>query len=285
MKLLILSSTDQADSTKDFKTWAGKHKVSLRVIDPRSLSLQIKKTAEVLFEKKPVEADLVLPRLGLLSFESGLRAALHFEAQGVKVVNSPSSIRQCSLKFEALQTLASHGLPIPESYWPSEQETSQTTWNQVKAKDLIQKLNQSSQGFGLGRTRSKEEFLSWRDFQRTTQASAFVQKFATETKGQDVRVFVCQGEILGAMVRTPAKGSYRSNLHQGGKISKAKLSVKEIDITLQATQIFGLQYAGVDLLRTRNGVKILEVNPAPGWQGLKKLYRLDVVEELLQPYC
>ncbi|MCE3011196.1 MAG: RimK family alpha-L-glutamate ligase [Proteobacteria bacterium] len=284
MKLLILSSTDQADSTKDFKTWARKHKVNLQVLDPRTLSLQIKKSPQILFHRKTIEADLVLPRLGLLSFESGLRVAHHFEAQGVTVMNSTASLRQCSLKFEALQTLASHGIPVPESYWPSEQESSQATWDQFETKDLIQKLNHSSQGFGLGRTQNKEDFLAWRDFQRTTKASSFVQAFASETKGQDVRVFVCHGEILGAMLRTPGAGSFRSNLHQGGKMSKAKLSVKEIEVALQSTQIFGLQYAGIDLLRTRRGPKVLEVNPSPGWQGLKRLYDLDILSRLLNPY-
>ena len=95
---------------------------------------------------------------------------------------------------------------------------------------------------------------------RGVEANFLVQEFVEEAGGADIRVFVIGNKIAGAMKRQAAKGEFRSNLHRGGTASPARLSAAERDIAREAAKVLGLQVAGVDLLQTQDGPKVLEVN-------------------------
>jgi len=72
------------------------------------------------------------------------------------------------------------------------------------------------------------------------------------------------------MMRSASDDDFRSNLHAGGKASKVKITQEERKIAKQAAKAMGLNIAGVDILRSSEGPKVLEVNSSPGLQGLKQ---------------
>ena len=48
------------------------------------------------------------------------------------------------------------------------------------------------------------------------EVNLLVQEYIEEAGGADIRAFVVNGEVVGAMKRQGAEGDFRSNLHQGG---------------------------------------------------------------------
>jgi len=84
------------------------------------------------------------------------------------------------------------------------------------------------------------------------------------------------------MRRVPAPGEFRSNLHRGGVGFNVTLSEDEKKVSLQAAQVMGLSIAGVDLLRSRSGPKILEVNASPGLEGIETITRQDVSGKIIE---
>jgi ribosomal protein S6--L-glutamate ligase len=78
------------------------------------------------------------------------------------------------------------------------------------------------------------------------------------------------------MKRQAAKGEFRSNLHRGGTASPVKLSAAERDIAKDAAKVLGLKVAGVDLLQTADGPKVLEVNSSPGLKGIEAATGKDI---------
>jgi len=78
------------------------------------------------------------------------------------------------------------------------------------------------------------------------------------------------------MRRQAAKGEFRSNLHRGGSASAVDLSAAEVDVALRAARTMGLNIAGVDLLRSRRGPLLLEVNSSPGLEGIEAATGVDV---------
>ena len=78
------------------------------------------------------------------------------------------------------------------------------------------------------------------------------------------------------MERSAKIGEFRANFHQGGSVSPVNLTEQEKKLAIKATQILGLDIAGVDILRTNNGPRIIEVNSNPGLEGISKATGVNV---------
>ena len=78
-----------------------------------------------------------------------------------------------------------------------------------------------------------------------------VQKFIPDVIKGDKRVFIIDGLVKGAIKRVPKKGSYLSNLGQGGLAIKTKLNQKELKISkIVATNLRNknIFFAGIDFV-------------------------------------
>jgi ribosomal protein S6--L-glutamate ligase len=109
-----------------------------------------------------------------------------------------------------------------------------------------------------------------------------VQEFIKEARGSDIRCFVVGGRVVAAMRRQGREGEFRSNLHRGGSATSVQLSVAETDTALRAARTMGLNVAGVDLLRSRRGPLVLEVNSSPGLEGIETTTGLDIAGEIIE---
>ena len=111
---------------------------------------------------------------------------------------------------------------------------------------------------------------------RGLYANFLVQEFIGEAKGADLRCFVVGGKVVATMRRQAMKGEFRSNLHRGGTAKAVVPSAAEVDTAIRAARVLGLNVAGVDLLRSRRGPLVLEVNSSPGLEGIEAATRIDV---------
>ena len=116
---------------------------------------------------------------------------------------------------------------------------------------------------------------------RGLNAHFLVQEFVAEANGSDLRCFVVDGKVVASMLRTAADGDFRSNVHQGGTVKKVRLSKEERRAAVKAARILKLNVAGVDILRSSTGPKILEVNSSPGLQGIEKATGKDIAGEII----
>src|SRR3546814_19356556 len=78
------------------------------------------------------------------------------------------------------------------------------------------------------------------------------------------------------MRRQAPKGDFRSNLHRGGIGKAARASAAEQAVAVRAAQVLGLGIAGVDLIRSRRGPLVLEVNSSPGLEGIEPATGVDI---------
>ena len=109
-----------------------------------------------------------------------------------------------------------------------------------------------------------------------------MQEFIKEASGTDIRCFVVDGKVVGAIKRTAQAGEFRSNLHQGGKATKVRLTKEERQIAIKAAKVMKLTVAGVDILRSDTGPKILEVNSSPGLEGIETATGNDVAGAIIE---
>ncbi|MCW9026977.1 MAG: RimK family alpha-L-glutamate ligase, partial [Thiovulaceae bacterium] len=108
-----------------------------------------------------------------------------------------------------------------------------------------------------------------------------VQEFIEEAGGADIRALVVGGEVVGAMKRQGAEGDFRSNLHQGGSATAHKLTRKEKSTALAAAKAMGLGVCGVDMIPSKRGPLVMEVNSSPGLEGIEKSTGLDIASKIM----
>jgi ribosomal protein S6--L-glutamate ligase len=119
-----------------------------------------------------------------------------------------------------------------------------------------------------------------------------VQEYIEEAGGADIRAFVVNNEVVGAMKRQGAEGDFRSNLHQGGSAVAYKLNRKEKATAIAAARAMGLGVCGVDMIPSKRGPLVMEVNSSPGLEGIEKSTNIniakrvmDFIEKSVKPSC
>ncbi|MEN9949228.1 MAG: hypothetical protein RL106_2051, partial [Bacteroidota bacterium] len=114
------------------------------------------------------------------------------------------------------------------------------------------------------------------------KARVIVQEFIKEAKGADIRAFVVDGQVVGAMMRTAKEGEFRSNLHRGGTAQIIELTPEEEITAIKAANAMKLGIAGVDMLRSDRGPLIIEVNSSPGLEGIEMATGKDIATSIIK---
>jgi len=204
-----------------------------------------------------------------------------FESMGVFCLNPARAIGNSRDKLMAHQILAQHRLGMPNTAFAKSSRDTQGILDLVGGSAVVVKLLESTQGKGVVLADSKKAASALVDAFRGLDAHFLVQEFVKEANGSDLRCFVVNGKVIGAMIRTAQPGEFRSNIHQGGTAKAAKLSREERRAALKAAKAMKLNVAGVDILRSSSGPKILEVNSSPGLEGIEKATGKDIASEII----
>ena len=201
--------------------------------------------------------------------------SLHWiEKRGVPVMNSPRAIERSVDKFYTTALLQEAGLPTPETVVC---EGAADAMAAVLALgDVVVKPIFGSMGHGMVRMSDPDVAFRVVRALEQTRAVFYVQR-AVDHDGRDVRVFVVGGRVLGAIQRHASNGDWRTNVSRGGSARPFELPPAWEQLALRAAAAVDADYAGVDLLPSRDGtVFVLEVNGIPGWRGLQQATGLDV---------
>jgi ribosomal protein S6--L-glutamate ligase len=224
--------------------------------------------------------DAVIPRIGASITPYGTAVIRQFETIGTYCVNGSAGITASRDKLHAHQVLASKKIGMPTTAFAASPKDTSNLMALVGTAPLIVKLLESTQGKGVVLAETKKAAESVIDAFRGLKANFLVQDFVKEAAGEDIRCLVIAGKVVAAMKRTGAEGDFRSNLHRGGSAKVVRITKEERDTALRAARAFGLGKAGVDLLRSETGPKVLEVNSSPGFEGIEKASGKDIVGKL-----
>ncbi|WP_120505284.1 30S ribosomal protein S6--L-glutamate ligase [Sulfitobacter mediterraneus] len=224
--------------------------------------------------------DAVIPRIGASITPYGTAVIRQFETIGTYCVNGSAGITASRDKLHAHQVLASKKIGMPTTAFAASPKDTSNLMGLVGTAPLIVKLLESTQGKGVVLAETKKAAESVIDAFRGLKANFLVQDFVKEAAGEDIRCLVIAGKVVAAMKRTGADGDFRSNLHRGGSAKVVRISKEERETAVRAARAFGLGKAGVDLLRSESGPKVLEVNSSPGFEGIETATSKDIVGKL-----
>ncbi|UII81475.1 ATP-grasp domain-containing protein [Flagellimonas sp. CMM7] len=112
--------------------------------------------------------------------------------------------------------------------------------------------------------------------------SILLQQYIEEANGEDIRIIVVGNKVVASMKRTSDLDDFRSNVHRGADTVAIKPTAKEQFIALNATKYLGLGVAGVDLMRSKRGPVLIEVNASPGLKGVEAATGINVAKHIIQ---
>ena len=225
--------------------------------------------------------DAIIPRIGPSITKYGMAVVRQFEAMGTFCLNSSTSIGTSRDKLAAHQALAFNRIPMPDTAFSNSPRDTENIIDLTAGAPLVVKLLESSQGKGVILAETKKAASSVISAFQKLNAPFIVQNFVKDSNGCDLRLFVIGGKVIASMMRSASDDDFRSNLHAGGKASKVKITQNERKIAKQATKAMGLNIAGVDILRSSEGPKVLEVNSSPGLQGIETVNNINIASMII----
>ncbi len=226
--------------------------------------------------------DTVIPRIGSSVTFYGTAVVRQFEMMKVFCVNSSVAITRSRDKLRSLQIFSRHDIGIPKTVFANHPKDIDNLLRQVGGPPVVIKLLEGTQGIGVVLAETQKAAKSVIEAFYGLDASFLVQEFIAEAGGADIRAFVVNGRVVGAMRRQGLEGEFRSNLHRGGKAEVIKISREERRAALLAAKAMGLHIAGVDMLQSSRGPLILEVNSSPGLEGIENATQIDIAGRIIE---
>ena len=220
--------------------------------------------------------DAVIPRIGASVTFYGTAVVRQFEMMNVFTANESQAITRSRDKLRCMQILSASGLGMPVTGFAFSAHDKNDLIKMVGGTPLVIKLLEGTQGLGVVLAETKKAAESVVDAFYDLNVNILIQEFIREANGADIRAFVVDGKVVGAMKRQAKEGEFRSNLHRGGTASLIELTEEEKETAEKATRILGLSVAGVDMLQSSRGPLILEVNSSPGLQGIEGATKKDI---------
>lgn len=284
MNIVILSRNPALYSTQSLIYAARKRGHFVRVIDHMKCDLVMEASnLAVNYEGERIrDVDAIIPRIGSSATSYGAAVIRQFELLGVYTATNTEALLRSRDKRSAMQYLAAKNIPIPKSVITNDIFSVKKVVEEFNSIPLIVKLLDSTQGLGVILAETKASAESILEAFIKLKQKVILQEYIAESKGADVRVFVVDNKVVAKMVRQAQPGEFRSNLHRGASAMVARLTPEEERIALDASKELGLKVAGVDLLRSKRGPLILEVNASPGLEGIEGTTGIDIAGKIIE---
>jgi ribosomal protein S6--L-glutamate ligase len=284
MKIAILSRNSKLYSTRRLVEAAEKRGHEVMVLDHLKCVLVIEKNKPRVyyFGKEVTGIDAIIPRIGTSVTFYGTAVVRQFEQMQVfSSVESQALVRSRD-KLRCLQLLAREGIGMPKTAFASTPKNIDIVLDQVGGVPVIIKLLEGTQGIGVILAETQKSAKSVIESFLSLQANILVQEFIKEAGGADIRAFIVDGKVVGAMKRQGLPGEFRSNLHRGGTAEVIELSKEERETAIKSAKKLGLAIAGVDMLRSSRGPLVMEVNASPGLEGIERATGVDIAEKIIE---
>ncbi len=283
MRVYILSRNKDLYSTKRLVEEAEAKGWEVRVIDYLKCTIEIMKGELVVnYEGKVLPIpDAIIPRIGASRTFYGTAMVRHFEMLDVFSTVGNLALTRSRDKLRSLQVLSKNDVDMPRTVFASNKSNAKDVIALSGGAPLVLKILEGTQGVGVVLVDSEKAAKSVLDAFYGMEVNLLIQEYIEEAGGADIRAFVVDGEVVGAMKRQGAEGDFRSNLHQGGSATAYKLNRKEKSTAIAAAKAMGLGVCGVDMIPSKRGPLVMEVNSSPGLEGIEKSTKINIAEKIM----
>lgn len=284
-KIILLASNPKLYSNQRLMEEAIKHGHEIEFVNIKDCNLYISKEKSEIHltnGKKLENINAVIPRIRPSMTFAGTTIVRQFEMMNTYCLNGSLPIMSSRDKLHSLQLLARGGVDIPVTGFSYSTYETKHLIKMVGGAPLIVKLLEGAKGIGVVLAETGKAAESVINAFRSLSAYILVQEYIKESKGKDIRCFVIGNQVIAAIERQAEEGEFRANIHLGGKAKMIEITEEEKKIAINSAKIIGLDIAGVDLVRSNSGPKVLEVNSSPGLEGIETATGINIAEKIIK---
>lgn len=283
MNIVILSRNENLYSTKRLVEEGKNRGHNIEVIDPLKCDLIIEKEKpSIYYQDRYLDyVDAIIPRIGASVTFFGCAVVRQFEMMNVFTTVTSDAIIRSRDKLRSFQSLSNARIGMPKTVFTNYSRDVEEVISHVGGTPVIIKLLEGTQGLGVVLAETKNAAESVLEAFNGLQARALVQEYIAEAKGADLRALVVDGHVIGAMKRQGKEGEFRSNLHRGGSSEIVKLNEDELRVAMNAARALKLPVCGVDMLQSKRGPLLLEVNSTPGLEGIESATGKNIAKSII----
>ncbi|MFH0776066.1 MAG: lysine biosynthesis protein LysX [Patescibacteria group bacterium] len=240
-----------------------------------------------LHEKSPIlKCDVVLLRS--VSHTKNFYLAKFLESKNIPVVNNFRTIEICGDKFLTSIELAKNKVPTPRTKVCFDDESALATiekWGYP----VVMKPVVGSWGRMLSKINDRDAAETVLEHKTvlggiTHSQIFYIQEFIEKKKSSDIRAIVIGDKVIAAMRRKSAH--WITNTARGATTEPYKIDSKFEKLVLSAAKSVAEKPAllGVDLVETKEGLKVVEVNSGVEFHGLIETTDIDIPKKIVE-FC
>ncbi|KAB1160305.1 RimK family alpha-L-glutamate ligase [Tenacibaculum aiptasiae] len=285
MNIFILSVSNQIYSTQRIYKEAHRRGHNVRIINHLRCSIKLTNgKPEIIYEGENIIdiPDVIIPRIGASATRHGAAVVKEFEMNGVYSAATSLGILRAQNKVRTLQIMNRKNIPIPDTLFSVNPENINEQIDLLGGAPIIIKLQEGTHGSGVILAESKKSAKSIIDTMYGTNTNILLQEFIQESNSEDIRAFVVGDKVVSSMKRKGLEDDFRSNIHRGGNGFKVSLTPEEEEIAIKAAQYLRLPVTGVDLIRSKRGPLLIEVNSTPGLQGIEAYTKDNIAKAIIK---
>lgn len=242
---------------------------------------------KIYYSGKPVhnDFDIIIPRIDIPYTDFGYEVLRQFQAIGVYVTDTAHSLELARNKIRCFQYLTKRNVPFPKTGSAFATKGYQKILNTIGSEPFIIKLNEGTQGVGVFLAQDHAQAENFLNTFEQLDTEVMLQEFIEEAAGSDLRCFVVGDEIVASMRRESTGEDFRANISLGGIAHEVNLSDEEKEVALKASKALNINISGVDMVRSKNGPLVIEINGAPdftGEWGLENVSGVDVAMKIIE---
>jgi [lysine-biosynthesis-protein LysW]--L-2-aminoadipate ligase len=225
------------------------------------------------------QVDIVLDR-GMVHSRAEYTLRL-LESWNVPVVNSYRATITCDNKFLTNMALIEAGVPTLRTmlaYTP----TSALEAIERLGYPVVLKPNTGSWGRLLAKINDRdaaEAVLEHKETLGSYHHSIFYIQEYVSKPGRDIRAFVVGDAVVAASYRSSEH--WITNTARGGASAACPVTPVIEELALGAARAVGAEIAGVDIVETAEGCKVIEINVGAEFHGLIETTSADIAREIV----
>ncbi len=201
------------------------------------------------------------------------------QERGIAIINSPQAIARAANKYATSRSLQDAGVATPRTVVTTSLEEAEKTLLDFKKAVTKPLFGYKGRDIILLEEGIETDAALLKDIM-ASQGLVYMQEFIALETPRDIRAFVVDGKVLGAIYRLAPPGQWISNLARGGQAALCPLNKELVETAAKAADAVGAVYCGVDLLETEGGLSVIEVNGTPSGKGIFEALGVDVTQAI-----
>lgn len=284
LKIAILSKGVANYTTKRLRETATMRGHDVRVINYAKCYMTMEKGKPVVYYKGKAlpKFDAIIPRIAQSYTKYGTAVVRQFEMQGAFSTASSIAINRSRDKLRSYQILARQDVGIPKTVFARETANLEEIVDLAGGAPVIIKVARGTHGNGVVLAETKKAAKAVMQAFYVEGVNFIVQEFVAESAGTDMRALIVGNRVVASIKRQSLDDDFRSNTHQGGVGQKVTLTAEEKKTALRAAKAMALPICGVDMMRSKDGPKVLEVNSSASIKTPELITKRDVATKIIE---